>query len=344
MRFELAKRVLCAALAVGLAAGCSSRKTSAAATPKAVPEEKRLTLYTSFAATEYNLIIDAFQKETGLQVDVVSAGTGDMLKRIEAEQGAPQGDVMLGGSAASFEAYRAAFAPYKVRSDAQIPPTRKASDGLWYADHVLPMVIAYNTELVKESEKPTGWSELTAPRWKGKLILANAARSDTSFTQIAIVLSLFKQQEDLSKGWDVVRGIVRNAVVVDSSSLAIQGVSRGEYALALTVESAAWKYKKTGSPIGIIYPVEGTALMLDASAVIRGAAHPTSAHAFQDWLHGTRGQELLVRLGLRPVHPEVTAPAGLVPLEQIKQITLDEAWLAARRSSVIASFRDILTE
>jgi iron(III) transport system substrate-binding protein len=203
------------------------------------------------------------------------------------------------------------------------------------------MVIAYNKKLVAEADKPATWSGLLDARWKGKIIMANPMRSDTAYVQLTILLHLFGKED--GKGWEVVRGIVKNGVVVDSSNLVIQGVNSGEYALGLTDEFNAWKYIKTGGPVGAIYPTEGTSVMINCAALVKGSQHPRSARRFLDWLHGRGGQDLTAMLGARPIGVEFTPP-GLPAMDTIKLIHIDRVWATAQRRAILDRFQGVLTE
>jgi iron(III) transport system substrate-binding protein len=341
-------------LAVSVAAaGCGGAKPDtttqtpagqAAPAAQAKTEEKRLTLYTSFGADLYNPIAEAFEKETGIKVDVVFAGTGEMLKRIEAEKVSPLGDVMLGGGAESFEAYRPLFEAYKVKEDATVPASLKAPDNLWYGFNSLPMVIMYNKNLVKEIDAPKGWKDLTLPQWKDKLAMADANKSGTSFVQVVTMLHLFGK-ENGGEGWKTVQAVAKNAKVLGSSSLPPKGVNDGEYALALTHENAAWKYAQAGGPVGWVYPAEGTATIPDSVAVIKGAQHPQNARTFMDWLFTKETQAMAsTKLGLRPSRTDVAPPQGLVAADQIKLVTLDMPWVSSQRSAILTQWQDVLTK
>ncbi|MFZ5823321.1 MAG: ABC transporter substrate-binding protein [Bacillota bacterium] len=330
-----------------LLSGCGGAKQPAAPeapkseTPKA--EEKVLTLYTSFGADLYTPIVDAFQKESGIKVDVVFGGTGEMLKRLDAEKGAPQADVMLGGGAESFEAYRPLFEAYTVKEDKMVPDALKAPDRLWYGFNALPMVIMYNKNLVTEADLPKGWKDLQDPKWKGKLAMADATKSGTSFVQVVTMLHLFGKED--GKGWQAVEAVVKNAKVLGSSSLPIKGVDAGEYALGLTYEHGAWKYAKAGGPVGWIYPAEGTATIPDAVAIVKGGKHPNNARVFMDWLFSKKTQEMAAKeLGLRAARTDVAPPEGLVPMEQIKLISLDVPWVASNRDKILSTWKDLMTK
>lgn len=331
MKRHLAALVLLAALA----GGC-------AGTPGTPAEEPRLTLYTSFGADLYNPLAQAFTRETGIQVDVVSGGTGEILKRVEAEKASPQADVVLGGGAESFAAYPGLWQPYTVKDDAQIPGTLKAPDRSWYGFNSLPMVIAYNTRLVSAAAAPQGWRDLTDPQWQGKLAMADAARSGTSFAQVLAMLTLFGRDD--GQGWQVVRQVVANARVLSSSSLPLKGVNDGEYAVALTYEQGAFKYMQAGGPVAIVYPREGTVSFPDAVALVQGARHPRNARRFLDWLFSQPTQELAARqLLLRPARQDVAPPPGLVPAREIKLIDLDMDWAARQRGEILKTWKEIVT-
>lgn len=341
-RSYLGSLLLFTILTTWLCGGCSSRKspTDSNTSNTRETEDNRLTLYTSFSSELYEPIAELFEKETGIKVDIVFGGTGDMMKRIEAEKFTPQADVMLGGGSESYEAYRAAFEPYRLMDDLAIPENLKSMDRLWYANNLLPVVIIYNKKLVKDSERPTKWKDLLDTKWQGKIVMANATKSGTAYTQVLIILTVFGK--DNGKGWSAMRSLVQNAKIVDSSSLVSKGVHDGEYALALSVENAARKYVKADENVGILYPEEGTANMVDSAAIVRGTRHRQNARRFMDWLYGKSGQALLARLGLRPVRSDVPVK-GLPPIDSIHLLTIDQAWAVMQRQTILSGFQDLVS-
>lgn len=55
---------------------------------------KVLTVYTARSESLNNLVIPAFEKETGIKVNVIVAGTGPLVKRVASEKDNPQGDIL----------------------------------------------------------------------------------------------------------------------------------------------------------------------------------------------------------------------------------------------------------
>lgn len=329
----MGKRVVALLLLVALTlAGCGGG-----------PKERRLTLYTSFGADLYTPLVQAFEEQTGIKVDVVFGGTGELLRRLEAEGSTGGADVMLGGGAESYEAYRELFEPYTVKDDALVPDALKAPDRLWYGFNALPMVIMYNKDLVADADLPKGWADLADPRWSGKIAMSDATKSGTAFVQVVTMLTVFGK--DGEAGWEAVSGVVKNARVLGSSSLPPKGVDAGEYPLALTHENMAWKYAQAGGPVGWIYPEEGTATIPDSAALVKGAENPAEAKLFLDFLFSREAQELASRqLGLRASRTDVPLPEGLGPIEEIHLVQLDVSWATAQREEILNRWKDLLTQ
>ena len=66
--------------------------------------ENKLVIYTPNSDGLINAVIPAFEEKTGIEVELITAGTGDCLTRIESEKENPYADVLFGGmSAANFE-------------------------------------------------------------------------------------------------------------------------------------------------------------------------------------------------------------------------------------------------
>lgn len=75
-----------------VAAGCSSDKP--AEKKAGGPEEKVLTVYSARSEQLNNAVIPQFEKDTGIKVNLVVAGTGEVLKRAKSEKDNPLGDIL----------------------------------------------------------------------------------------------------------------------------------------------------------------------------------------------------------------------------------------------------------
>jgi len=70
----------------------------------AIAADKQVVMYSANDDTVNTMVATAFTKATGIKVNVISAGSGLLYRRIAAESGNPQADVIWGTSAGSFNA------------------------------------------------------------------------------------------------------------------------------------------------------------------------------------------------------------------------------------------------
>src|SRR5690349_5197697 len=74
--------------------------------------QQRVVLYTSNDATLNKLVAAEFEKATGIAVDVISAGSGVVIKRLQSEKARPQGDLVWGISRSLLQTNAEFFEPY----------------------------------------------------------------------------------------------------------------------------------------------------------------------------------------------------------------------------------------
>lgn len=87
-------------LAIGLLAACGKTDTTDGNTSDDTSD--KLVVYSPNSEDIINLVIPAFEKETGIKVELISAGTGELMKRIESEKENPYADVIFGIAEAQF--------------------------------------------------------------------------------------------------------------------------------------------------------------------------------------------------------------------------------------------------
>lgn len=307
----------------------------AAATP-----EKEVVVYTPHDTDMLDAVIPNFKKKYGIDVLVVRGGTGEMLKRLEAEKDRPMSDVFWGGDGASLEAYRNYFEVYKPAGSEVIPAKFKSPTGHWTGFMSTAIVFMYNKKLVDEAQKPANWKDLIGPKWKGKVAFADASKSGSAFHQLTIMLSIFGRDE---KGWRFVEDFVRNVKVVGGSSLVHQGTAGGEYHIGVTLEDIAYKYIAGGANVGVTYPAEGTTASPDGVALVKNAKHPVAARLFVDYVLSAQVQDQLVRTFYRrSVRPDVAPPKGLPATSEINIIEVDLQWSSDFRQEILKRWNDIL--
>jgi len=320
--------------------GCVLAIVAGTAWAQGKPEDS-VVVYSAADSDMVNAVVAAFEKKyPGIKVSTVVAGTGEIIKRMEAEKERPLGDVGWSFGPEAIGDKKGLFEPYLSKEAAGFFPGQVPADRVWTPFTTMPYVIMYNKKLVSEADKPKAWKDVLDAKWKGKVAYADASKSGSSYTLLVTWLSIYGKDE---AGWKFVEDVLRQCKVLPKSSMTYQGVANGEYPIGLTFEQAAFDYLKGGAPIGLIYPTEGTAITLDGSAIIKNAPHPNAAKLFLDFTVSKEMQELMVdRFGRRSVRRDVGSPAGLPALDKIKAIEYDLNYAATNRTQLLKRFQDAL--
>lgn len=327
------KRALALALMLLLLAGCGNAGELAAFAPD---DAERLVIYTSHKEEVYGPIVKEFQQRTGIWVEVVTGGSGELLERIAMESDAPACDLMFGGGVESLAAYEDCFEPCTPAGVEFLRGVGLSADSLWTPFSSLPLVLIYNTRLVSEGEV-TGWADLLDPHWKGRIAFADPTVSGSSYTAALTLFSCIEGED-----WEILAKLVANldgGALSDSGDV-VESVRSGSRYIGVTLEETALKQR---SPeVGIVYPAEGTSAVPDGCALIKGARHPENARAFLDFVLDRDVQELLVSdLSRRSVRTDVHAPEDLPSEAELGIIDYDVHWAGSIKEEFIARWSEL---
>ena len=316
-------RLLMSLVAIaGLAAGAAAQSPVYKITPEleqAAIKEGRLVYYTSIDVKVAEELAKAFEKRyPGIKVQVERNGAERQFSKIGQEYASNifNVDTVNSSDAAHFiywkrEGWLAPSLPEEVAQ--RYPAGSYDPEGYYAPMRASLSVIAYNTTLVQAADAPKGFSDLLDPRWRSKLVKAHPGYSGT------ILTATYQIGRDL--GWEFLEKLATQQVMqVQSSTEPPRKVVAGERLIMVDGnEYNVFLEKARGAPIEIVYPVEGTPLVIGPSAVMKNAKNPSAARLFHAWTFTREAQQLAIEVGgLRSFHPDVKEPAGRTPLSAIK--------------------------
>lgn len=330
-------------------AGCSSDSGTPATggTGGGAPAggSKVLSLYTSSPKDQYEPAVAAFKK-SGYEVEVVSAGTGELIKRIQAEGANPLADVQWGGLGQSVAPALASFAEFVPADDASFLPDYQSKAG--GDKRLVPFSIMLNSIMVNTKQtggaSVDGWASLLDPALKGKIAFADPAKSSSSLSQIVNMLHAMGNGNP-EDGWAYVEKFAKQLdnKMQGSSSNVFNMVSTGEYAVGITNETNAVKYAAVQPEIKTVYPQEGTMVLADYVMLIKNGKNTDNGKAFINFLTGKDYQSKMEEYGLRTVRADVTQK-NFPALDTLKVVAESKAWMDANGSKVKDRFMDLFTK
>ncbi|GAB2453590.1 extracellular solute-binding protein [Xylanimonas ulmi] len=259
-----------------------------------------VTLYSNNNATvNQNFTEAGGSLEPPLKVSVVQQGsTSALLQRIAAEDGSNSADVFGNAVPGVLAGHAELFASYQSPEAAALPDDAVAPDYKWTAQNVHVAALMVNLDQTPEGAIPSSWSDLTDPRWKGKVLSGNPLDSGTTYT------ALYGAYKAL--GDDFAR-LVQNLEVTDDTDTLYPAVAQGEYAVSLGYESNIYAYIAGGQEsIRIVYPSDGVSTTYEAVAVIEKAANPDGARRLVDAMISKETQiKILEKTFRRPSRTDI---------------------------------------
>jgi len=298
-----------------------------AITPQLIEAAKKegvVVFYTAVDVKVAEKVAAAFkEKYPGIEVQVERTGAERLFQRVaqEQENGIYNADVVNTSDAAHAIYWKRKGWLAPVLPDEVAKSFDKAyydPDGTFAVWRATLSPIGYNTQLVKLEDAPKSFADLLDPKWKSKIVKAHPGYSGTVMT------ATFQIARDV--GWDYLEKLAKqNVMQVQSATDPSKKLASGERAISADgTEYNLILAKQAGSPIGIVYPSEGTPFVPGPSAVFAKAPHPNAARLFHIWSFTVEGQQVMHDVGgLRSVHPGVKEAAGVTPLKNIKLMTDD---------------------
>ena len=306
---------------------------------------KDLVVYCPHPLEFIDPIVAEFETRTGVKVEVIAAGTGELLKRIESEGENPLGDVMWGGSLNTLTPYTGYFEAFKSENEGEVQDRLKNAEGTISRFTDIPSVLMVNTNLSGDIEIK-GYEDLLKPELKGKIAFADPSKSSSSLEHLVNILYAVGK-DDPEKGWDYVKALTANldGKLLSGSSAVYKGVADGEYTVGLTFEEGGAKYVKSGAPVKLVYMEEGVIFKPDGVCIIKGAKNMENAKEFVNFVTSKECQTLVAdELSRRSVRKDVEPAQGLAPMDEITIISDDEVYVSEHKQEWLDKFRDIFTD
>jgi iron(III) transport system substrate-binding protein len=333
MTTTLTRRTALGGLAAVATAPSFSRSTFAQGAGSAV-------IYTSNNAQAVEAVTDVGRKVLpNVKISTVTGGSGQLLRRMEAEAAKPQGDVFWSSSANTLGAFKQLYEPYKPAGSDKILESLRVADDSMSASNIHVSVLMVNSKQLGGLPAPKTWADILDPKWKGKLIIADPANSSTAYTILWGI--------DKMLGADGLKALANNIKVTSSAPTVLRGVAQGEFAAGLTFESNAYAYVAGGqSEISLVYPADGTYTTAEYLTLIKDAPAGAAAKQVCDLLVSRDVQVALLEAAFRRpsrTDIEVGRHVKLPEISSIKVFKTNEDEAAAQRKDFLARWQALAT-
>ena len=224
-------------LAAGMMASFALSSVSAFA-------EEKVTVYTAVPQIFIDELVPMFEKQTGVDVEIIKAGSGELLNRLTAEAARPMADVLWSVDSSVVDFNPTLFEAYDPKgTDALLEGVNESEKASPFSAVVMAFIV--NESKLDGLPIPQSWVELSDPKYDDYISSAKANRSGSSYIQLATVLQRYGEE----KGWEIYKKLLANFVLSDSSGAVPRFVNDGELAIGVTLEDAVLRFIQGGGPV-----------------------------------------------------------------------------------------------
>jgi iron(III) transport system substrate-binding protein len=224
---------------------------------------------------------------------------------------------------------------YVPRNDAALSPAFRAfdKDGYYHSTSGGLILIAINTGKIRPEDAPKNWPDLLLPRWNRQIALGHPAFSGFVGTWVLAMRKLY--------GWSFFEGLEKNhpqvgRSIIDTTTM----LTAGERSVGASSSTSTLHAVDKGNPLAVIYPTDGTLLIVSASAILANAPHPNAARLFLEFLQSEEVARISVQQRAESLRPDVVSLPGAKPFTDIKTFQLSVAETLKGIPEVIEQWRD----
>ena len=285
------------------------------------PDTEGITLYSGRIPAAIGPAVDMYEKAEKRDVQVRFAETADLAATLVEEGDASPADVFFaqepGAIAAVAEAGLLAKLPEDILD--KVEPRFRDPAGRWVGITGRARVIAYNRDVVKESELPPSPFGLTAPKWDGRIGWSPA----TSSMQEYVTALRAKYGDERTKQW--LEEMVDNGAVAFPDNVTIRdAIANGEIDVGLINHYYVAQGIAEGGPdypVGVYFPPGGlgSLMLLTSVGVLESSDRKDEAFDFVRSLLSKPSQAFFTSSSKEyPLARDAKADPSLsVPIEQI---------------------------
>src|SRR5580698_4054359 len=286
---HIASLAVALALTAALLAGCGSSSSGSG---------QSITLYNGQHEQTTDSLVEGFEKQTGIKVNVRNDDEDTLADEIVTEGSNSPADVVYTENSPALEYLqgKGLLAPIAPSTLARTPSMYNSPRGDWLGVSARVSVLLYNPGLINASELPVHVAELADPKYKGKLAFA---AGETDFQPIVTSYARTYGEAATSKWFEAIKANAGSHVYPDNETIADE-VNRG--AVAFGVVNQYYWYRMQAelgasnvhSKIAYFAAHDpGYVLDISAAGILKSSKNKPAAQKFLAYLVGEQGQQII---------------------------------------------------
>ncbi|HEU0256958.1 MAG TPA: extracellular solute-binding protein, partial [Microbacteriaceae bacterium] len=287
------------------------------------------------------VLVEAFEKATGIRVKVKNGDNQQLANEVIAEGSSSPADVLYTEDSPVLTTVQSKGLLAKVDPGtlAQVPTADSSAKDDWVGVTARAVTLVYDPALISGGGLPTSIMDLAKPAFRGKI---GIEQTSGSFEELVTAVRLMKGVS-ATKAW--LAGLKRNAKIYNSHDAILQAVDAGRLPIGLINNYYWFQVRATTKshtlPSRLLYlghEDPGALVSISGAAVLKSAPHAAAAQKFLKYITSPAGQRVIARDQSfeYPLNPEVSPNRQLKPFGQIDPPTLSRLKLGEGQAQSVA--------
>lgn len=317
--------LLAATLITAVACGSDSESGTDLTSGATAESSKSLVIYSGRSESLVGPMIEQFSELTGIEVQVNYGSTGPLAATLLEEGSNTPADVFFAQDPGGLGSVIDMLDVIPANVTAVVPEWARSPENKWVGISGRARVLVYGTDSLTEDELPRSISELTDPKWKGKL---GWAPSNSSFQAMVTGMRQIWGEEK-TREW--LEGMMANQPKVYSgNSPQVAAAANGEIEIGLVNHYYLYRFlaeEGDGFKARNWFTPEadpGSVVLVAGAGIMKVSDNKEAAIRFLEFMLSQVGQQFFAtQTHEYPLIEGVVPDRGLPPLDSITKPSID---------------------
>ena len=308
-------------------------------------------LYSQRHYTVDEMQYEAFEKETGIKVNVIKANADELIERLKNEGSKSPADLFISVDAGKLQKASELDLLQKISNDkinSNISDDLKDINGFWVPITYRARILVYSKDRVKAEDLST-YSSLTDDKWKNKILVRS---SSNAYNQALLSSIVANKGIESATNWtsSLVENFARDPKGNDRDQVKAIASGQGDiaivnsYYIGLLLSSEKEEELNAGKSVGVFFPNQaedesGTHINISGIGLAKNSPNRDNALKLIEFLTGESAQRRYVNTSFEyPVNPNVNPSDIVSNWGEFKRDKLDLNQLGVFRKKAIEIF------
>jgi iron(III) transport system substrate-binding protein len=306
-------------------------------------------LYTARKDHLIKPILDKFTQQTGIKVNLLSAGEDQLIERLKSEGANSPADLFQTTDVARLNRARVEGLLQPISSavlEKNVPAKYRDPQNYWFGQSARARVIFYGRDRVKPSDL-SNFEGLADPKWKGRICVRSSA---SAYNQSLLAGMIAVDGLDKSEKWAkaIVDNMARKPQGGDRDQITAVAAGQCDIAIANTYYFAGMmtsdkaEERDAAAKVALFWPDQqgrGAHMNISGAGLTKAAKNKAEAIKLMEFLSSAEAQQFYAEANNEfPVLPSAKRSALVTAWGSFKEETINVAMLGENNASAIRIF------